>query len=115
MTAPGLEPETLLTPESPVLSATFAAATDTYSKSQEQPTSRVRDLYISLYFLRFYLLKKKILLIYSLETHRERQRHRQREKQAPCGGARCGTPSQDPGIKTPAEGRLSTAEPLGRP
>ena len=26
----------------------------------------------------------KILFIYSGETHRERQRHRQREKQAPC-------------------------------
>ena len=26
---------------------------------------------------------KKILFIYSQETHRERQRHRQREKQAP--------------------------------
>ena len=25
------------------------------------------------------------LFIYCLETHRERQRHRQREKQAPCG------------------------------
>ena len=30
------------------------------------------------------LLFKKILFIYSWETHRERQRHRQREKQAPC-------------------------------
>ena len=29
--------------------------------------------------------KKKIVFIYSWETHRERQRHRQREKQAPTG------------------------------
>ena len=36
---------------------------------------------------RFSFLKKflNILFIYSGETHRERQRHRQREKQAPCG------------------------------
>ena len=30
----------------------------------------------------------------------ERQRHKQREKQAPCGGVPCGTRTQNPGITT---------------
>ena len=43
----GLESELLLPPELPILSATFAAAKYKYpSMSQEQPTPRVRDLYI---------------------------------------------------------------------
>ena len=36
---------------------------------------------IKKYFILFFL---KILFIYLSDTHRERQRHRQREKQAPC-------------------------------
>ena len=46
----------------------------------------------------------KILFIYSCETHRERQRHRQREKQAPCGELNAGlhprTPGSQPEPKT---------------
>ena len=38
----------------------------------------------------FVLFSKKILFIYSQETHRERQRHKQREKQAPCGKSDAG-------------------------
>ena len=40
----------------------------------------------------------------------ERERHRQREKQAPCG-AWCRTWSQDPRITTWAKGRCSVTEP----
>ena len=43
------------------------------------------------------------------DTSRERQRHRQREKQAPCFW--CGTRSQDPDIMTWTEDRCSTTEP----
>ena len=54
----------------------------------------------------------KILLIYSWETHRERQRPRQREKQAPCRepdmGLDPGSPGSHPG---PKEG----AKPLSHP
>ena len=36
------------------------------------------------YSFNFYLFFKKIFKIYSWETHTEKQRHRQRAKQAPC-------------------------------
>ena len=55
--------------------------------------------------LNFFL---KILFIYSWETHRVRQRHRQREKQAPSG-------TQDRGITTWAKDRHSTTEPPRHP
>ena len=42
------------------------------------------NFFLSCYFLAFYLYFLKILFIYSWEIHRERQRYRQREKQAPC-------------------------------
>ena len=59
----------------------------------------------------FLLFLKKTLFIYSWETHRERQRHRQREKQALCREPDAGTWSQDPRITTWAKGRCSTTEP----
>ena len=42
---------------------------------------------------------KWIQLIFWFMRHRERQRHQQKEKKAPCRGARSGTPSQDLGIR----------------
>ena len=62
---------------------------------------------ISLYWAASILFFFKILLIYSWETHtqreRERQRHRQREKQAPCRepdmGLDPGSPGSRPGLK----------------
>ena len=47
----------------------------------------------------------KILFIYSWETHRESQRHRQREKHAPCRELIVGL---DPGIQDHALGRRQT-------
>ena len=55
---------------------------------------------------------KKILFIYSWETHRERQRYRQREKQAPCRehdvGLDPGTPESHPEPK-------ADTQPLSHP
>ena len=51
-----------------------------------------------------------ILFVYSWETHRERQRRRQREAGS-LQGARCGTRSQGSRIMPWAEGRHSTTEP----
>ena len=60
---------------------------------------------MSLHLIIFSLFKK-ILFIYSWETHRERQRYRQREKQAPCGepdaGLDPGTPGSQPEPKADA-------------
>ena len=54
-----------------------------------------------------HLFLKKILFIYSWETHRQRQRHRQREKQAPCGepnvGLGPGTSGSHPEPKADAQ------------
>ena len=47
----------------------------------------------------------KILFIYSWETHRERQRHRQKEKQAPCREPDVGL---DPGSRDHALGWRQT-------
>ena len=70
---------------------------------------------------------KKLLFIYSWETHRERQRYRQRESRLFEGsptwdsilGLCPGTPSWDSilrtGITSGAKGRGSTAEPPRRP
>ena len=44
-------------------------------------------------------------------THRERQRHRQREKQAPCTGSPSGIRSRDSRIAPWAKGRRQTATP----
>ena len=56
------------------------------------------------------IFKKDFLFIYSWETHKDRQRHRQREKQAPCRepdvGLDPGTPGSCPGPKADAQ-RLS--------
>ena len=46
-------------------------------------SSLLTNLSLSLFF-------KNILFIYSKGTHRERQRHRQKEKQAPCGEPHAG-------------------------
>ena len=53
-------------------------------------------LFILFYFILFYFFFKKILFIYSWETHThtQRQRHRQREKQGPCRAPHVGL---DPG------------------
>ena len=40
-------------------------------------------VYMFMNYLKAFFLKKR-LFIYSWDTHRKRQRHRQREKQAPC-------------------------------
>ena len=49
------------------------------------------------------LIFLKVLFIYSQETQRERQRHGQREKQAPCResdvGLDPGSPGSGPGLK----------------
>ena len=49
----------------------------------------------------------EIIFIYSCETWRDRQRHRQREKQGPCGepevGLDPGTPGSRPGPKADAQ------------
>ena len=61
------------------------------------------------FYLWIYLFKflKKILFIYSWETHRERQKYRQRERQAPCkeldAGLHPGTPGSWPGPKVGAK------------
>ena len=58
---------------------------------------------------------KKILFIYSRETHRERQRHRQREKQAPCREACRGTRSWVSRITPWAEGGTKPLSHQGCP
>ena len=58
------------------------------------------------------LFLKKILFIYSWETHRERQRHRQREKQASCGEPDVGLDPRTPGSRS--EPKTDT-QPLSRP
>ena len=42
----------------------------------------------------------KILFIDERDTHTERQRHMQREKQTPCGEPDVGLDSRNPGIMT---------------
>ena len=58
---------------------------------------------------------KNILFIYSWKTQRERPRHRQREKQAPCRepdvGLNPGSPGSAPGLKA-ALNRWATQVPL---
>ena len=49
-----------------------------------------------------------ILFIYSRETHRKKQRHRQGEKQAPCGDS-------DVGLHPEILGRSFTTEPSRHP
>ena len=67
----------------------------------------------SYFFLSFsFFLLKKILFIYSGETHRERQRHRQREKQAPCGEPDVGLDPRTPG---PGPEPKTDAQPLSHP
>ena len=46
---------------------------------------------------------------------RERQGHKQREKQAPCREPNVGLDPRTPRVMTWAEGRRSTAEPPGLP
>ena len=58
-------------------------------------------------FILFYFLKKDFIYLFMKDTQREKQRRRQREKQAPCGVAWCGTQSQGPGITA-----LATETPL---
>ena len=59
----------------------------------------------------FYLFLK-ILFIYSWETHRKRQRHRQREKQAPCGEPDVGL---DPRTLGSCPEPKADAQPLSHP
>ena len=72
------------------------------------------SLYLKVWFcfLCFFFFLN-ILFIH--ESHRERRRHRQREKQAPCGEPYAVLLTQDLGIKTWAESRCSTTEPLRCP
>ena len=65
------------------------------------------------YITRFFFFK--ILFIYSWETQRcvrERQRHRQREKQAPCREPHVGLDPRTPG---PRPGPKAGAKPLSHP
>ena len=57
----------------------------------------------------------KILFIYWWETQRVRQRHRQKEKQAPCRKPDTGLDPRTPGITPWAKGRCPTTEPPRRP
>ena len=50
--------------------------------------------------------------IYSWETHRERQRHRQREKQAPCREPDVGLNPRTPGSQPEPK---ADAQPLSHP
>ena len=47
-----------------------------------------------------YFFKRFKKFIYSWETHRERQRYRQREKQAPCGELDAGLEPRTPGSQS---------------
>ena len=49
------------------------------------------------------------------DTHRERRRHRQREKQSPCREPDAGLDPRTPGSHPEREGRHSTAEPPRHP
>ena len=57
------------------------------------------------------LLKNVFKFIYSWETQRERQRHRQWEKQASCWEPDMGLHPRTSGLMTWAEGRCSMTEP----
>ena len=61
----------------------------------------------------FFILK--ILLIYSWETQKERGRHRQRKKQAPCREPEVGLDSGSPGSHPEPKAECLTAEPPRRP
>ena len=54
----------------------------------------------------------KILFIYSQETQREGQRHRQKEKQAPCGKPDAGLDPRTPGSRPEPQ---VDAQPLSNP
>ena len=54
----------------------------------------------------------KILFIYSWETHRQRDRHRQREKQAPCGEPNVGLDPRTPRSRLELK---ADAQPLSYP
>ena len=81
------------------------------SRSINSPKSRQRELsyivllqnYLAISLYKYLFFLKKILFIYSWETERGAQRHRQREKQAPCRepyvGLDPGSPGSHPGPK----------------
>ena len=67
---------------------------------------------MSIHIFYIFSFKKKILFIYSWETHRERQRHWQREKQAPCREPHVGL---DPGPQGSGPEPKADAQPLSHP
>ena len=49
------------------------------------------------------------------DTHRERQRHRQREKQAPCGDPDAGLDPRTPGSRPELKADAQALSPPGTP
>ena len=72
------------------------------------------DLLYNWYTQKYFFFKCFICL-FMTDTHRERQRHRQRKKQAPCKEPDVGFDPRTLGSHPEREGRCSTAEPPRHP